>query len=129
MNNVTNDLKMGLSYDELKKGLDLEFVYGQGTTMFKHFLTPEGQPMEQGQYEIVGNYKVLTEAKKVQQKIKTYMYARKLSKTHTIVIRNIMRNTKVTFVIAVLRLTDEDMEIKAKLGRKLSHNKNKIEVQ
>ena len=118
MNNITNDLKRELTYTEMKKGLDPEFMYGQGTTLFKHFLTSDGQPMEQGTIQIVGNYKALSDAKKVHQKLKKHLYNRKLSKTHSITIRNILRNNNISFVLAVLRLTDEDMETKSKFGKR-----------
>jgi hypothetical protein len=118
MNNLTNDLKRELTYEEMKKGLDPEFVYGQGTTLFKHFLTSNGQPMEQGTIQIVGNYKALPDAKKVYLKLKKHLYNRKLSKTHSIMIRNILRNNNISFALAVLRLTDEDMEVKSKFGKK-----------
>ena len=123
MNNVTNNLKLELTYEEMKKGLDPEYTYGQGTTLYKHFLTSDGQPMEQGTIRIVGSYKLLPDAKKKETQLKKHLYSRKLSKTHSILIRNLIRNDIITFVVAVLRLTNEDMEIKSKLGKRLSKNR------
>ncbi len=119
MNNITKELQSIITYEEMKKGLDPEFIYGQGTTLFKWFLTPDGQPLERGTIRIVGEYKSLPDAKKVYQKLKKHMHNRGMSKTHNIGIRNIVINNKVVFVLAVLRLTEDDMEIKSKLGNRL----------
>ena len=120
-----NNIKDEMTYEEMMKGLDPQYIYANLSLTHKYFETKDGQPIPQGDIEVAAEYKSLIDAKKKYNKLKSHMYNKKLTLTHSVKIRNRMTNNKAIFVVAVCRLTDEDMKKKAKLVNMLLQNRSR----
>ena len=109
MNNVTPTLSKELTYDSLMKGLDYKYVFGRakGEIYSQYF-----KLLEKGDFKLVGSYKVLKEARKVQARLRSHMYSRNLTEDFHVAIQDVERNNKVVFVLGVCKLTDKDKAVK-----------------
>tara|TARA_R100001594_G_scaffold2051_1_gene8374 strand:- start:1117 stop:1476 length:360 start_codon:yes stop_codon:yes gene_type:complete len=109
MNNVTPALSNDVSYNSLMEGLDYKYVFGRakGEIYSQYF-----KLLEKGDFKLVGSYKVLKEARKVQARLRSHMYSRNLTEDFHVAIQDVERNNKVVFVLGVCKLTDKDKAVK-----------------
>jgi hypothetical protein len=103
-----------LTYEKLMKGVDAGFY--RNDKKRKYF-----ENLKDGQFNIINKYSEMHEAKKTRQRFQVYMTKKTLVKDFSIKITNLTTPKGITvFIVAVVKLTDNDRIQKAELTKELS---------
>lgn len=110
----------GLSYEKLMNGIDGEFFRVDDKR--KHF-----EKLKQGEFNIIGRFTDVLAARKIRQRYNVYMSkkTKQLTSDFSIKITNLETEKGVVFVVAVVKLTDEDKKIKQETMKELQRRFNR----